>query len=98
MKYVILAATHPDMGVEYAFPFVFSEKLVHSICADEFAKTIKQQTNMDSRVLSAGTCNVTRNGWACVRGSETLNIPHENEVNEEDARRIEFNDSMGVIF
>lgn len=100
MKYVILKATFADMDVSKAFPFIFSEHLTHS----EIAKAMKRHVTIELRpahveveVHSAGFCNVTKDGFVCVRGSETLNIKKEETRCADDERTITFNDSMSIM-
>ena len=95
MKYVILKTEHD--GMERAWPIIFPTMLVH---ADVFARIqmqIFRDANAEPKLHSAGAYTPGLN--ACVRGSETLNVPQEFERNQEDERLIFLNDSTaGIIF
>lgn len=98
MKYVILKIKISD-GVHKAFPVIFAEHLTHSEVAVGMTRVIRRETTHNPEVHSAGFCGWGMNGFVCTRGSETLQIPRENERSAEDERLITLNTSTsGMMF
>lgn len=104
MKYVIMNAASSSMGVDYAFPFIFSGKLVHSVAAEGFKAILDAHYNKEIfdkvDVLSAGTVAVCEDMIVCMPGSETLNIPEEALDSENalrDTRIIHLHESTGGV-
>ncbi len=103
MKYVIIKATHGDgeMAVDYAFPFIFSSRIVHADAAKRFLNLVRFDAPFkEVEVLSAGTVAIHGEGAVCFPGSETLKIKMEAGVSENglrDTRIMMFGESMGGV-
>jgi hypothetical protein len=101
MKYVILAAELKDAGVRYAFPFMFSQRIVHAEAAKRFIHLVQFDSPFNKvEVLSAGTAYVSEDFILCQPGSETCKIKTEGADSDNgirDARIFNYHDSTGGV-
>ena len=96
MKYIILKAE--TMAGEYAFPFIFPDRVVHADACVHFKRSVMESMPPGTEVTlhSAGFVSF-RNGLTCIRGSETLGIERQPEPNQRDARIFMYSESMGGL-
>jgi hypothetical protein len=99
MKYVILKIEITE-GVYKAFPYIFCQHDTHSVVAESMKRMLMKEMNKEATLHSAGFCSPNYNGgFRCVRGSETLKVPVEKEVNNEDSNLLSFIDTTsGVMY
>lgn len=104
MKYVIIVAKSERIGVDYAFPFIFSSRVVHSMAAKGFTELLEMQYDKQTfdkyEVLSAGSIHVADDMIICIPGSESLKIAAEEAHSENgirDTRLIHYHESTGGV-